>query len=91
MPSHTIPLAGGLDGPQTDVGLDVGVRHARWGGRPCTKRALIDTGSTATAVSPAVRAALNPMKIGRARVHVPGIGVVWDNTYTPIITEAQLS
>jgi hypothetical protein len=80
MPSHTIHFAGGLDGPQTDVGLDVGVRHAPWGGMPCTKRALIDTGSTATAVSPAVRAALKPMKIGRARFHVPGVGVVWDNT-----------
>src|SRR5207249_1503851 len=63
------------------VGLDVGVRHAPWGGASCTKNALIDTGSTATAVSPAVRAALKPMKIGRARVHLPGIGVVWNDTY----------
>src|SRR4051794_35231366 len=81
MPTHTIDFGGGLIGPQTDVGLDVGARHAPWGGAPCTTRALIDTGSTATAISPAVPATLNPMKIGRARVHVPGVGVVWDDTY----------
>jgi predicted aspartyl protease len=81
MPSHAINFAGGLEGPQTDVGLDVGLRHAPWGGMPCTKRALIDTGATATVVSPAVRAALNPMKIGSARVQVPGGRVVWNDTY----------
>ena len=78
MPSHTIDFASGLHGPQTNVGLDVGARQR--GGTPCTKRALIDTGSTATAISPSVRAALKPMKIGRARVHLPGLGVVWDDT-----------
>jgi hypothetical protein len=76
MPSHTIQFGAGLQGPQTDVGLDVGTVHAPWGGPPCTRRALIDTGSTATAISPALRAALKPMKIGRARIHRPGIGVV---------------
>jgi predicted aspartyl protease len=45
------------------------------------KRALIDTGATATTISPAVREALNPMKVGRARVNHPGLGVVWDDTY----------
>jgi hypothetical protein len=81
MPYPIINFAGGLDGPQTDVGLDVGVRHAPWGGAPCLEKALIDTGSMATAVSPAVRAVLNPMKIGRARIHVPGVGIVWNDTY----------
>ena len=81
MASHKITFGSGLDGPQTDVGLDVGVRHAHWGGPPCTKRALLDTGATATTVSPAVRGALNAMKVGRARVHRPGFGVVWEDTY----------
>jgi len=80
MAFHTITFSV-LDGPQTDVGLDVGARHAPWGGSPSTKKALIDTGATATAVSPAIRQALKPMKIGRARVHLPGVGVVWDDTY----------
>jgi hypothetical protein len=81
MALHTITFGSGLDGPQTDVGLDLDVRHARWGGAPCTKRALLDTGATATTVSPAIRDALHPMKIGRARVHLPGLGVVWEDTY----------
>ena len=81
MASHTITFGSGLEGPQTDVGLDVGVRHAPWGGPPCTRRALLDTGATATTVSPAIRQALRPMKIGRARVHLPGLGVVWNDTY----------
>jgi predicted aspartyl protease len=81
MASHTIIFGSGLDGAQTDVGLDVGSRHAPWAGPPSTRRALLDTGATATTISPAVREALNPMKIGRARVNLPGLGVVWDDTY----------
>lgn len=81
MPSHTINFGSGVDGPQTDVGLDVGAHHAAWGGPPCTKNALIDTGSTATAISPAVRVAPKPMKIGCARINLPGVGIVWGDTY----------
>jgi hypothetical protein len=32
MALHTVKFGSGLDGPQTDVELDVGVRDARWGG-----------------------------------------------------------
>ena len=81
MALHTITFGSGLDRPQTDVELDVGVRHAGWGGPPCTRRVFLDTGATATTISPAVREALNPMKIGRARVQLPALGVVWDDTY----------
>jgi predicted aspartyl protease len=79
--SHSIDFGNGFAGPQTDVRLDVGSPHAPWGGKPCTKRALIDTGATATVISPGTRAALNPMTIGRARVNVPSVGIVWADTY----------
>jgi predicted aspartyl protease len=81
MGSHRIRLSDGMVGPQTVVGLDVGTPHAPWGGPPYSKRALIDTGATATVISPRVRALLNPMSIGRARVQVPSVGVVWVDTY----------
>ena len=32
-------------------------------------------------ISPDTRPALNPMTIGRARVNVPSVGVVWADTY----------
>ncbi len=81
MPTHRILLAGRVVGPQTDVGLDIGSSRAPWGGSPCSKRALIDTGATSTVISPSVRALLNPLSIGHARVHIPGGGVVWVDTY----------
>jgi hypothetical protein len=80
MRSHRINFSNGLAGPQTDVGLDVGRAHALWGGPPCSNRALIDTGATASVISPRVRAILNPMAIGRARVRVPSAGIVWVDT-----------
>jgi hypothetical protein len=81
MPAHTIHFAGGLNGPQTLVGLDVGSIHAARGGPPGTWNALIDTGSTSTAISPAVRSALLPRAIGKARVSRPVLGIVWEDTY----------
>jgi hypothetical protein len=77
MPTHTIHFAGGLNGPQTLVGLDVGTIHAPRGGPPGTWNALIDTGSTSTAI----RSALLPRSIGKARVSRPVLGIVWEETY----------
>ncbi len=80
MAAHTILLPGGLRGPEILVGLDVGSVYAPWGGPPGTWNALIDTGSTSTAISPAVRAALRPRAIGKARVNRPVLGIVWEDT-----------
>jgi predicted aspartyl protease len=81
MPTHRILFTGGTLGPQTDVRLDVGSSRAPWGGPPCSKKALIDTGATSTVISPSVRALLNPFSIGNARVQIPGGRVVWVDTY----------
>jgi hypothetical protein len=81
MPTHIIQLAAGLNGPQILVGLDVGSPQAAWGGPPGTWNAPIDTGSTSTAISPAVKTALKPRVIGKARVSRPGLGLVWEDTY----------
>jgi hypothetical protein len=81
MPTHIIHFAAGLNGPQILVGLEVGSLQAAWGGRPGAWNALIDTGSTSTAISPAVETALNPRVIGKARVSRPGLGIVWEDTY----------
>jgi hypothetical protein len=81
MPAHVIHLGVGLDGPQIPVGLDGGSARATWGGPPGTWNALIDTGSTTTAISPAVRASLIPRVIGKARVARPNRGIVWEDTY----------
>jgi hypothetical protein len=83
MPAHTIHFPGGLRGPEILVGLDVGALYAAWGGPPGTWNALIDTGSTGTAISPAIRAALLPRAIGKARVSRPVAGIVWEDTYYP--------
>src|SRR5689334_14272355 len=80
MPHHIIQFAACLNGAQFRVGLDVGALQAVWGGPPGTWNALIDTGSTSTAISPAVKTALNPRIIGRARVSRPGLGNVWGDT-----------
>ena len=71
MPAHTIHFAVGLNGPQILVGLDVGTIHAAGGGPPGTWNALIDTGSTSTAISPAVQVGPSPRVIGKARVSRP--------------------
>lgn len=81
MPAHTIHFAGGLSGPPILVGLDVGSVQPSWGGPPGTWNALIDTGSTSTAISPAVRSALIPRVIGKARVSRPVLGILWEDTY----------
>jgi hypothetical protein len=81
MPAHTIHFAGGLNGPQTLMGLDVGSIHAPLGGPSGTWNELIDTGSTSTAISPAVRSALLPRAIGKARVSRPVLGIIWEDTY----------
>ena len=81
MPAHTIHLASGLNGPHILVGINVGTIHAAWGGPPGTWNALIDTGSTSTAISPVVRSALSPRVIGKARVSRPILGNVCEETY----------
>ena len=79
MPLHSIRL--GPDGPQTEVGLSVPIAYSRWGGPPGTWRALIDTGSDMTAISPGVVVALHPMRIGTQPVARPGGGAVACDTY----------
>lgn len=82
MPAHVIHFASGLSGPQIEVGLDVGSVQAAWGGGPPGSwNALIDTGSTCTAISPAVRSLLIPRPIGKARVARGRFGLVWEDTY----------
>jgi hypothetical protein len=79
MPIIQIPL--GLDGPMVDVSLSVPKTYAPWGGPPGTWRALIDTGSNMTTISPAVVAALQPMRLGAQAVRRPVSGVKWCDTY----------
>lgn len=66
--------------------IQVGVRAHT--GLPISKNALIDTGSTITAISPAVRAALKPMALRPVLYHPRGQQPTWVNSYY-IISEIE--
>jgi hypothetical protein len=79
MPTIKLPL--GFSGPIVDVGLSVPKNYAPWGGPPGKWRAMIDTGSDMTAISPAIVASLQPMRLGAQPVGRPVGGYVWYDTY----------
>ncbi len=79
MPSIEIPLKSG--GPLVDIDVSVPKNYAPWGGPPGVWRALIDTGSTVTTISPAIVAALQPMRLGAQAVRRPFGRVEWCDTY----------
>jgi hypothetical protein len=79
MATIQIPLA--LGGPMVDVSLSVSKNYAPWGGPPGRWRALIDTGSDMTTISPAIVAALQPMRLGAQAVRRPVGGLEWCDTY----------
>lgn len=58
---------------------------AHGGGHPMTRIALVDTGSTITAISPAVKGALNPSPLGKALYHPRGQNPIWIDTYLVIL------
>jgi hypothetical protein len=60
------------------------IAHGR-GGEPITGTALVDTGATITAVSPAVMRALNPSPFGTALYHPRGQVPAWIDTYLAIL------
>jgi hypothetical protein len=68
MPTHVLDIS--PSGPLVYVGLSVGSTYAvaGLGGPPQTCSALVDTGSTVTAISPAVRRRLQPQQTGRLPV-----------------------
>jgi hypothetical protein len=72
MPVHVLDI--GPLGPLVTVGLAVGdpFAAAGLGGPSQSRNALIDTGSTITAISPDVRSSLQPQRVGRLPVHRPG-------------------
>jgi hypothetical protein len=82
MAAHTIHFPGGLRGPEILIGLDVGSLYAAWGGPPATWNALIDTGSTSTVISPAVRTARVTVGDGMGRVR-PWVGPAGDGWIRP--------
>jgi hypothetical protein len=51
------------------------------GGPQIIKIALVDTGSTITAISPAVKVALNPLPFGKVLYHPRGQNPMWVDTY----------
>lgn len=79
MPLLRVPL--GFEGAMVEVGLSVPKNYAPWGGPPGRWRALIDTGSDMTAISPAIVAALQPMRLGAQAVRRPVGGMEWCDTY----------
>ncbi len=79
MPSTEITLKS--DGALVDIDVCVPKNYAPCGGPPGVWRALIDTGSTMTTISPAIVAALQPMRLGARAVRRPFGGVEWCDTY----------
>jgi hypothetical protein len=72
MPLHIIDI--GRIGPVASIGIGVGYNfNARGlGGPPRTCNGLIDTGSMRTAISPKLRASLQPQEVGEFPVNRPG-------------------
>ncbi len=83
--------------PYVQVGLSVGIvyRKNHRGGPPIGRNALIDTGASITAITPAVVATLAPQKAGQMEHTRPNEGPIFRPTYliqlcfTPDLGEAD--
>jgi hypothetical protein len=62
----------------------IAIAHGH-GGHPTIRTALVDTGSSITAISPAVRGALNPSHFGKVLYHPRGQNPIWTDTYLVIV------
>jgi hypothetical protein len=69
--------------PLIQVGISVGRSYLSrgLGGSPVMKTALIDTGSSMTAIDPAIVAALRPLRLGTVELTRPGGAMVWAQSY----------
>ncbi len=69
--------------PLIQVGISVGHSYLSrgLGGPPLMKTALIDTGSSMTAIDPTITAALRPLRLGAVELTRPGGTMIWAQSY----------